>query len=382
MARVDGGRSPRVGSKAPATTVGGGRIADEPTIGGLGLHARGLALRAIERSFPAINAVGVGASIVFGGFVPVLGGWLDDRITCWPDVLAALGGICPNAATADPDADHGPVLGRADAPELFDEVARLARRAGARPPGQIRLSYLPCCGATAWGRRGRALLIGLPLLSVLDRIELRAVLAHEMAHLARGDATASARSMRFVEALGRSLEAARRPSRSPLRAWARLCHGLGGRLLEPIARGQEVRADRFAAGVAGGDAAASSLVKVALVQPIFREVLAQYDPSKPGAANFYAHFRAFWARLPDALRTSMRHRLLTATPIRRDATHPSLLERLAVVQSYPDRPQQIGDLGPAESFLGDPQAMEQMLHNRLFGLVPATSPSLFHRAGS
>ena len=382
MARVDGGRSPGVASKAPASTGRGDRNAPEATIGGLGLRARGLALRVIERSFPAINTVGAGVSIVLGGFVPVLGGWLDDRITCWTDVVSALGGVSPNAASADPDADHGPVLGRADAPELFDEVAGLARRAGARPPGQIRLTYLPCCGATAWGRRGRALLIGFPLLSVLDRIELRAVLAHEMAHLARGDATVSARSTRFVEALGRSLDAVKRPSRSPLRAWARLCHGLGARLLEPIARGQEVRADRFAAGVAGGDAAASSLVKVALVQPIFREVLAQYDPDEPGAINFYAHFRAFWARLPEPLRTSMRHQLMTAPPIRRDATHPALLERLAVVQSYPDRPHQLGELGPAESFLGDPHALEQMLHNRLFGLVPATSPSLFHRAGS
>ncbi|QDV38478.1 M48 family metallopeptidase [Tautonia plasticadhaerens] len=354
-----------------------------PTIGGLGLHLRGLGLGAVELAFPIGNTLGAWAMLAVGGFVPVLGGWLDDRVGCWADVVSRLGGVCPSTIVGDPDADHGPVLGRADAPELFDEVRALARHAGARPPGQLRLSYLPCCGATAWGRNGRALLIGLPLLSVLNRIELRAVLAHELAHLARGDATHSARSARFVEALGRAIETAPRGSISPLRGWAHLCLGLGSRLLSPIARGQEARADRFAAGVAGGDATASALVKVALVQPMFREVLGHYDPrSSPGLPNLYAYFRSFWQRLPEPLLVAMRHRLLSDSPGRSDAAHPALIDRLTIVQSYPNRSCSPVDLSPAESVLGDPLSLEQMLHNRLFGLAPMPGPSIFHRAGS
>ncbi|RUL89188.1 M48 family metallopeptidase [Tautonia sociabilis] len=356
-----------------------------PTIGGLSLRLRGLGLAVIAGGFPVGNALGAGALIALGGFVPVVGGWLDDRVTSWSDVVATLGGVCPSRVAGDPDADHGPVLGRADAPELFDEVAALARRAGARPPGQLRLSYLPCCGATAWGRRGRALLIGLPLLSVLTRIELRAVLAHELAHLARGDATSVARSARFVEALGRSLDASRtdRARLSPLLGWARLCHAAGSALLAPIARGQETRADRFAASVAGGDATASALVKVALVQPLFREVLGHYRPDVSGGLTLYGYFRSFWRRLPEPLLTSMRHGLLSELPARSDGAHPPLIDRLAVVQSYSNRPPTELDLEPAESVLGDPIALERMLHNRLFGpdTVPA-GPSLFHRAGS
>lgn len=355
----------------------------EPTIGGLGLHLRGLGLVAVERAFPIGNSLGAGAILALGGFVPVLGGWLDDRMACWADVVGRLGGVCPSTIDGGPDADHGPVLGRADAPELFDEVRALARHAGARPPGQIRLSYLPCCGATAWGRQGRALLIGLPLLSVLNRIELRAVLAHELAHLARGDATHSARSARFVEALGQAIEAAPSGSISPLRGWAHLCLSLGSRLLAPIARGQEARADRFAASVAGGDATASALVKVALVQPMFREVLGHYGPrSSHGQPNLYCYFRSFWQRLPEPLLTGMRHRLLSDPPSRSDAAHPPLIDRLTVVQSYPSRPCSAVDLSPAESVLGDPLSLEQMLHNRLFGLAPAPGPSVFHRTGS
>ncbi|MEW4568684.1 M48 family metallopeptidase [Tautonia sp. JC769] len=362
--------------------VDGGDPGRDATIGGLGLRLRGLALEAVERAFPLGNTLGAAGLIALGGFVPVVGGWLDDRVSCWADVLATLGGVRPTAEVADPDGDHGPVLGRTDAPELFDEVAALARRAGARPPGQIRLAYLPCCGATAWGRRGRALLIGLPLLSVLNRVELRAVLAHEMAHLARGDATHAARSARFVEALGRSLDQARRPSRSPLRGWARGCFAVGSHLLAPIAQGQEARADRFAAGVAGGPATASALVKVALVQPIFRELLEHYDPDAPGHPNLYASFRAFWQRLPDPLLTAMRHRVLSDPPSRADAAHPPLIDRLAIVHAYPARPVSEPDLSPAETLLGDPTILEQMLHNRLFGVTFSTAPSVFHRSGS
>src|SRR5262249_52855078 len=154
------------------------------------------------------------------------------------------------------------------------------RRLGVKPPGQIRLTYLPCCGVVAW-ERSRALILGLPLLRVLTLAELRAVLAHELAHLARGDATRAARSARFVEGLGRALERCGPSARGPLGTWARLCHRLSSRLIGPIARGQEARADRSAAVIAGGTAAASALVKVAMVQPLFREVLEIYDPALP-----------------------------------------------------------------------------------------------------
>jgi hypothetical protein len=195
-----------------------------------------------------------------GGVIPVARGWLRNEIADWPGVLSALGGVPVGASTSDPDADFGPAIARGDAPELFTEVGDAARRLGARPPEQVRLSYLPCCGVVAWGR-SRALMLGLPLLHVLTRAELRAVLAHELAHLARGDATAAASCSRFVQGLAQALDAAPRAAWGPLGLWARVCRRVAEALHAPIALGQEARADRASAAIAGGDAAASALVK-------------------------------------------------------------------------------------------------------------------------
>ena len=356
-----------------------GPPADPPPVGSLSLLWRGWALRAIEATYRAGVLAGSAALLATGGFVPVVQGWLRDEVGTWGDVLERLGGVSVVAEVRDPDGDLGPVLARVDAPPLFAAVDDVARRLGVRPPGQIRLTYLPCCGVVAWGRSSRALILGLPLLRVLTLAELRAVLAHELAHLARGDATGAARSARFVEALGGALDRAGNRAWGPLGAWARSCRRWSSRLIAPIARGQELRADRSAAAIAGGSAAASALVKVALVQPLFREVLDLYDPSDPEAPNLYAFFRAFWYRLPAEMHAEMRLALLANGAATDDPAHPPLPDRLALIQSYPDPSGQQADAAPATTSLGDLDFLEQMLHNRLFA-VPKVEPTVYQKS--
>lgn len=350
------------------------------TVGPLNLRWRAMVLRIVEQLYWAVTALGTMVMFVLGGFVPVLGGWLRNEVSCWADVVATLGGVWFRVKTLDPDSDLGPVLSRVDAPQLFSSLETMARKLGVRPPGQVRLTYLPCCGVVAWGR-SRALIIGLPLLRVLTHGELRAVLAHELAHLAHGDATGAARSARFVEQLKLAVEEAGGRARGPLGAWARFCLREAAWLIEPVARGQEARADRLSAIIAGGGVAASALVKVAVVQPLFREVLQHYDPNHPDFPNLYAFFRAFWFRLPAESHSDMRLRVLTSRDGTHDPAHPPLPERLALLQSYPDPACLNGDAHPATTLLGDLEIFEQMLHNRLFGL-PTVEPTVFHRAGS
>ncbi len=374
---ADGGAGGLVCPRCGATYRAG--IAAEVPVGSFALTARGLGLIGLEWAYHAGVLGGTGALLATGGFVRVLAEWLDDRLSGWKGVVETLGGVHISTEAEPPGADLGPVLVRGDAPPLFELVTEVSRTLGARPPDQVRLAYLPCCGVVA-SRRARAVLIGLPLLHILTRAELRAILTHELAHLARGDATRSARSARFVRGLGLALEATPGRSRGPLRQWAGTCHRLGASLLAPVALGQEARADRLAAAGAGGGAAAEALVKVALVQPLFREVLDHYDPERPGTPNLYEFFRAFWGRLPRPTLLAMRQQLLSRRQPASDG-HPPLLDRLAIVQAYPDRRPGLPDRARASTLLGDLEALERMLHGRLFG-GPAVEPSVFHRAGT
>ncbi len=355
------------------------RVADPKPVGDLSLRLRSAAVRALAKVYPIGVAAGASVMIPLGGFVPVLRGWLDDEVRGWGGVVEALGGVHVDPAIRDPDADLGPVLVRLDAPTLFQEVAAVARRLGVKPPDQIRLAYLPCCGVVAW-RRTRILLIGLPLLQVLTQAELRAVLGHELAHLARGDVALSAGASRFVHGLGRAVDRSNGRVRGPLGAWAKLSLRLARWLEAPIARGQEARADRNSASIAGGDAAASALVKVAMVQPLFREVLDRHDPDRDDLPNIYAFFRDFWRRLPVDVREAIRLQLLVDVTAPTDSPHPALPDRLAVLQSFTSPPEPPGDRHSASTLIGDLEAFEQLLHNRLFGSLPL-EPSVFHRSG-
>ncbi len=352
----------------------------QPAVGGFALAVRVGTLRLVPSVYRA--GVGVGSLLVFalGGFVPAIRGWLGDRVDGLGGLVEALGGVWVASDSRDPDNDFGPALRRLDAPRLFDEVADVARKLGVRPPEEIRLAFLPCCGVVAW-RRSRALLLGMPLLHVLTIAELRAVLAHELAHLARGDATRSAGSLRFVEALGRALDDPSRRPWGPLGLWAKLCRGASTALIGPIARGQEARADRASAALAGGRVASSALVKVALVQPLFRELLEFHQAGRPDGSNLYSTFRAFWTRLPEPLLEAMRLRLLSVDPGSEDSPHPPLPDRIAMVQSYPDLPEGEGGRDAAWTLIGDPEWLEQMLDDRLYGLA-AVEPTVFHKAGT
>ena len=383
MVCPDCGEYFRVRRRDAGVEVAASQPASEPPpVGSLSLIHRGMALALVEVTYRVGVVLGVLVLLSFGKIVPICRAWLRDEINSWADIVESLGGVHVVTETKDPDADLGPVLDRSDAPLLFNAVNEVSKRLGVKPPGQIRLTYLPCCGMVAW-RGSQALILGLPLLRVLNHSELRAILAHELAHLARGDATRAARSSRFVEGLRQALDRAGGAERGFLGALARWALRDSTRLIGPIARGQEARADRCSAAIAGGGAAASALVKVAMVQPLFREVLEIYDPTASDAPNLYAFFRAFWFRLPAEVHTAMRLRILTNTEANPDPAPPPLPDRLALIHAYPDpvNVPSFNENGPVTALLSDLEAFEEMLHNRLFAL-PLVEPSVFHKAGT
>ena len=148
-------------------------------VGVMMLVWRNWMLRILERAYWLGTFAGSAIMLVCGGFVPVGRRWLRNEISGWADIVATLGGVWFPVVTQDPDSDLGPVVARVDAPQLFGTIDTVGRRLGVKPPGQVRLTYLPCCGVVAW-RGSQALLIGLPLFRVLTQGELRAIVAHEL----------------------------------------------------------------------------------------------------------------------------------------------------------------------------------------------------------
>jgi Zn-dependent protease with chaperone function len=324
------------------------------------------------------TAIGAMVLLVLGGFVPVASRWMKDQVHSWSDFVETLGGVSIQNEVKEAGDDLGPLITRYEAPLLFDEVARAARHAGTRLPDQIRLTYLPCCGVVSSGRRrSRLLLLGQPLLHVLTVGELRAVLAHELTHLTRGHAARMTRATRFLEALEEGLG---RPSGGQrvllLRGWSEWTLWLGRWAIEPFSLELEHEADRSAGSYAGIGATARALVTVAMVQPLFREALSHYDLKEMDGLNLYAFFRLFWSRIPESVRESLRRDVLAApgTPF-----HPALADRLARLGN--ERGRSNPDLRPASALLSDPEALEQRLHDGIFGLE-WVHPSVFHRAGS
>ncbi|KAF1718838.1 M48 family metallopeptidase [Pseudoxanthomonas wuyuanensis] len=237
----------------------------------------------------------------------------------------------------------GHLLQPGEAPALRGEVERIGREVGAgRLHGIVinaelnaAAAYVPN-GIGGWGQR-QYLVLGLPLLQVLDRRELAAVIAHEFGHFHGGHG-------RFAGWIYRLRS-----------SWYRLLHGMAGSGLSAghlfglffrwyapyfdaysfvLARRHEYAADAVAAKVAKADAMAAALVRLGLAADwMERSFWPQVRES--------AHAQAYppvqvYGRLGAGLREHRHSQLhapgwlLLAEP-GWDDTHPTLKQRLAAL---------------------------------------------------
>ena len=298
-------------------------------------------------------------------------------------VLAALGrlfsrtgaetdpGRRNDSSGAEPDAAVGPILAREDAPKLFAMLGELAARIEGGHPTEVRVSYLPDCGIidleTDSGGCRQVLVIGLPCFEIWSPVELRSVLAHELAHLKQEDAVFTREVLDFSDRLRRSVRTG--SLLSPRRLLTRGV-GIGLALLAtPVSRAMEHRADSWSAERFGAAPLASALKKLAIVQPIFREVLTAYDASDAEAPNVYQYFSRFWGSLSKRDLQRLRRRLVDHRVPGYLDRHPALtdrlerLSRIAVEAGVSSR--------KSKTLLANPVELQWLLHNRLYGLRSA-----------
>jgi Zn-dependent protease with chaperone function len=189
-----------------------------------------------------------------------------------------VGGTLAWAVRTVVDTTPGPLVGaeltREAQPRLWAEVDDLAARIGTEPPSRIVTDGTVNAALSVVGDR-REMVVGLPLLVGLDRDELRAVLAHELAHHVSGRVRSVARAYRATRRLELTV--------------ASLPPGVARWLLREVSRSylplvaapnrdHERAADDWAARLAGPTVTASALLRIGKLNAAWTLLIDQYLP--------------------------------------------------------------------------------------------------------
>jgi Zn-dependent protease with chaperone function len=169
---------------------------------------------------------------------------------------------------------------------LAEEVRRIAEAVGAEAPLNTVLCLIPWIAVTDMKMAtldgavsGPTLCLSLPLCRILSVDELRALLAHEMAHFSKEEAGYARRVAPFHSGVSRALERIAGQARGMRRLAMAPPVTFLGFLLDAVNEGErpgtrrEARADRVAAGVVGADPLASALVKFHAFAPAWDAVV-------------------------------------------------------------------------------------------------------------
>jgi hypothetical protein len=221
------------------------------------------------------------------------------------------------------------------------------RRRAHHPGLQRGIRELPRLGLLGWPRT--VLELGLPLMSALTAPELRAVLAHELAHHSARHARSSSRIYRLHRTWGALFQRMQRPATGQL---DRAIRGAASRFVDwywprlharalVLSRAQEYHADRVAAGlVAAGGAGAATLASALwrmeclgpwLSERFWVDLFAGADSSPEPPADLMARMRAAYAipPAPDDAARWVERGLSRATG--HDETHPAFRDRVGAL---------------------------------------------------
>ena len=243
------------------------------------------------------------------------------------------------------DPPLGTEINAQQAPEIFELVANLNDQLGAPHFHHVLITdnlnagvvQVPRLGILGWPKN--YLLIGLPLMKSLTVEQLKAVIAHELVHLAKGHARLS----NWIY-------------RQRLR-WSRLLNALESRESEgsflfkpflnwfapyfnaysfPMARAQEYEADAISARITSPQAAAEALTSTQVISHYLEE---QYWPKiykqadevpTPDFAPYRELSRSLAAELDEPTVRAWLNQAM-ARPTNLEDTHPALCDRLSAI---------------------------------------------------
>ena len=194
-------------------------------------------------------------------------------LTLVPVLVLLAGGVAHALRRAHRRPARGVELPRAENPRLWEEVDAVAAGLGVTPPSRLLVDLQVDVALRPVGGH-RELRIGLPLLAATSRVQLRALLAHELAH-DDGHSWPAALARRTQQAAATAVAAL--PDPAARRLLARLL-GPYVALAERITTDRTLAADGHAARVVGSQAAASSLRRLAELARAWEVLHREYVP--------------------------------------------------------------------------------------------------------
>jgi len=235
----------------------------------------------------------------------------------------------------------GPQLTPANAPRLFGVINEVATATSQKPPVEVYLlndvnAWVTHRGGVMGFGSRRVMGVGLPLLTGLSPRELEAVIAHEFGHYCSGDVALGPWIYKTRAAIARTLMGVRETFLEVAFNWyARLFL----KLTMAVSRRQEFIADETAARIAGADAAAGALRKVATIGPAYASYF-QIEVVPILSAGFIPPIAEGFERFlasPSARQALERfaEAQMTGDRVGEFDTHPPLADRLAALGSSP-----------------------------------------------
>lgn len=272
----------------------------------------------------------------------------------------------------------GPLLTEKDHPRLFKEIRDIADATRQEMPSEVYLVAEP--NAWVMDRKNflglgttRVMGIGLALMQLLDTDQLRAVLAHEFGHFHSGDTKLGPWVYKTRALIGRTLHGLsghssllQRPFIWYGNAFLRITHS--------VSRQQEYTADALAATIVGPAPLIGGLKLVSSGAPAFdgywqsemRYILGSgYLP--PIMEGFCMYMSA--PSVSNILSRYAEEELARAKTNPYD-THPSLPERIAALQRYPEKKRSENPTAPSISLLNNIDELEKQLLITLAGSEP------------
>ena len=312
-----------------------------------GEQPRGLFWRALGAFALMIGFYGLAIAVIvllwFGAYAQIRdGNRVHGRYLIFAAVatVVILAGILPRR---DKFIAPGVLLDESSHPRLFKELRSVADAVEQPMPREVYLvpdfnaGVMERGGRGTWGGR-RLMLLGLPLLNLLNVSELRAVIAHEFGHFYGGDTklgpiiykTRSAIS-RTVAGLARQRSILQIPFEQYGKMYLRITHG--------ISRQQEYAADRLAAGVAGPRPLAEGLEKIHKFAPAvsafweheYMPILASghYAPLVEGLSKFMDDPKV------EQVSGKVLEQARASAAVSPYDTHPPLKDRVDAMKSLP-----------------------------------------------